>query len=315
MEEIKKTYDIGVIIGRFQIHELHSEHQKVIEHVLDRHDKVIVLLGISQSIHTRRNPLDFVSRKMMLEELYGDNISAILPLHDKKSNHRWAKQVDDKVREVFPMGSAVVYGSRDSFIPFYTPYGSFDCIELEAEKKVSASEIRKSVKNRVLRSKEFRAGMIYAANQTFPFNYATIDVAIFNDDYTKVLLGRKKFEDEFRFVGGFSDVEDQSWEQTVKREATEETGLEVGGLEYVCSRKVEDWRYRGEADRAIMTTFFMAKRIFGAETAQDDIEEVKWFNLNDLKVGELVTEHNHLLKALQEKVNSDAFNEAFSKGH
>ncbi len=305
MEEVTKKYDIGVIIGRFQIHELHSEHQKVIEHVLDRHDKVIVLLGISQSIHTRRNPLDFVSRKMMLEELYGDRISAILPLHDKKSNARWAKQVDTKVREIFPMGSAVLYGSRDSFIPFYTPYGSFNCIELEAEQKVSASEIRKSVKNRALRSKEFRAGMIYAANQTFPFNYATVDVAIFNDDYTKVLLGRKPFEDEFRFVGGFSDVEDQSWEQTVKREAGEETGLEISEPQYVCSRKVEDWRYRGEADRAIMTTFFMAKKIFGGEQPKDDIEEVKWFNLEDLKVGELVKEHNHLLEALKNKLENN----------
>ena len=237
----------------------------------------------------------------MIDELYGDSIGAILPLYDKKDDEIWTKQVDTKVREVYPMGSVVLYGSRDSFIPYYEPYGAFDTCELEPESYVSATEVRNAVKNKALRSKEFRAGMIYAANQTFPFNYATIDVAIFNNDYSKILLGRKAYERKFRFVGGFSDVDDESFEQTAKREAQEETGLEIGDIQYVCSKRVADWRYKGEADRGIITTLFMAKKIFGSEKPNDDIEELRWFNVDELDNITLVDEHQKLIKQLINK--------------
>jgi len=276
MKPVEKQYDIGVIIGRFQIHELHSEHKKLIEYVLERHDKVILFLGVSPAIHTRKNPLDFVSRKRMIEEFYGHRIEAIMPLHDMKFDCQWAKQVDKKIREIFPIGSVVLYGSKDSFIPFYESHGKFDTCELQPDNFISATDVRKAVSNKSLRSKEFRAGMIYAANQTFPLNYATIDVAIFNDDYTKVLLGRKHYE--------------------------EETGLEVDDIQYVSSRKVSDWRYRGEEDRGIITTFFMAKKIFGSEKPSDDIVELKWVDVKKLDKTRLVDEHEHLKKDLINKL-------------
>ena len=57
MEE--KQTDIGVIIGRFQVHELHLAHMALIETVLQNHTKVILFLGTSTAIATRKNPLDF----------------------------------------------------------------------------------------------------------------------------------------------------------------------------------------------------------------------------------------------------------------
>ena len=114
MKPVEKKYDIGVIVGRFQIHELHSEHKKLIEYVLERHDKVIVFLGVSQAIHTRKNPLDYSTRKLMIDELYGHRDIHIQPLHDKKFDSIWAKQIDTKIREIYPIGSAVLYGSKDA---------------------------------------------------------------------------------------------------------------------------------------------------------------------------------------------------------
>lgn len=303
MEKVEKKYDIGVIIGRFQIHELHVAHKRLIEHVLERHDKVIILLGVTQAINTRKDPLDFMSRKVMIEELYGHRVSMILPLHDKKSDNLWAKQIDTLIRGVFPMGSVVLYGSRDSFIPFYQKHGSFDCIELVPETTISATEVRDTVKNKVLRSKEFRAGMIYAANSTFPHNFCTIDVAILNEDKTKVLLGRKPDEIEYRFVGGFSDVGDSELEVTVKREAAEECGLELGDIEYLGSKNINDWRYRGQKDRSIMTVFYMAKKLFGTEKAQDDIAEIRWFDIDTFKLDWMVKGHQSLFEKLKSKLN------------
>lgn len=299
-----KKYDIGVIIGRFQIHELHTEHKKLIEHVLNQHDKVILFLGISQAINTRKNPLDFLSRKVMIEELYGDRISIILPLHNQKSDEVWAQQVDRKIREVLPIGSVLLYGSKDSFIPYYEPHGGFDTCKLEPESMVSASDVREDIKNKVLRSKEFRAGMIYAANSTFPFPYCTIDVAIMNEDETKVLLGRKSYEKKFRFIGGFTDVGDKSLEHTLKRESAEETSLEVADPQYICSRNIDDWRYRGEEDRGIITTFFKAKKIFGGEKPFDDIVELQWFDVSSFNLDNLVEGHIPLFEKLSDNLNN-----------
>jgi len=304
MKIVEKNYDVGVIIGRFQIHELHDAHKGLIEHVIDNHDKVILFLGVSQAINTRKNPLDFLSRKVMIEELYGDKISAILPLYDKKSDAIWAKQVDTKIREITPLGSVVLYGSRDSFIPYYEPHGSFDTRELEPEYIVSATEVRQSVKNKVLRSKEFRAGMIYAANSTFPFNYCTIDVAIMNDDETKVLLGRKAEENKYRFIGGFTDVTDDTLEHTLRRESNEETKLEVGDTHYICSKNINDWRYRGESDRSIMTVFFKAKKIFGSEQPFDDIVALKWFDVEGFNLENMVKGHRSLFENLKNNLNN-----------
>lgn len=301
MMEAKKKYDIGVIIGRFQIHELHPAHKAMIEEVLNRHSKVILFLGVSPTLSTKRNPLDFLSRKVMFEEEYGNRISVILPLNDKKSDHVWSNQVDTKIREVFPIGSVVLYGSRDSFIPHY--HGKFDVIELVPESMVSATEVRQAVSKKVERTKEFRAGVIYACYNSFDLVHPTIDVAIMNDDNTKVLLGRKKDEIEYRFIGGFADVTDESFEQTVKREVAEETGLEVGDIQYIGSAKVRDWRYRSDKERSIMTSFFKATKIFGAEKAADDIAEVKWFTVSELTAKDMVGEHGHLLEKLQKSIN------------
>jgi len=297
-----KTYDIGVIIGRFQIHELHVAHKKLIEHVLENHQKVILFLGVSPAINTRKNPLDFVSRKAMIEEMYGHRITTILPINDKRNDAHWAKEVDGKIREIFPLGSVVLYGSKDSFIPHYEPYGKFDTCELEPETMISATEVREKVKNEVLRSKEFRAGMIYAANSTFPFNYVTIDVAIL-DGNGNVLLGKKPLEKEFRFVGGFTDITDTCFEHTVKREAMEETGLEIGDIQYLSSHRVQDWRYTKEEDRSIITTFFKAKKIFGNEKADDDISELCWFDIKTFKYKEnMVGEHQALFESLKKSL-------------
>ena len=303
MEEVKKKYDIGVIVGRFQIHDLHPEHKKMIDHVLQRHDKAIMFLGCSSVLSTTRNPLDFSARKRMIEEHYSDSFSAILPMYDMKFDEHWSSILDGKIREVFNVGSVVLYGSKDSFIPHYK--GRFDTIELVPDNFVSATDVRNEVKNQVLKSREFRAGVIYGAYNTYPTVYSTIDVAIVNSDFTKVLLGKKEFDDRYRFIGGFVDIKDENLVTTVRREAKEETNLEVDDIRYVSSHKVSDWRYRNEPDRSIMTHFHVAKKIFGQEKAGDDIKWIDWFDINSLTEVDLVGEHYKLLNDLKKYRDRD----------
>ena len=289
-----KTTQHGVIIGRFQTPELHSEHIKLIQYVLDRHEKVILFLGVSPTLANKKHPMDFITRKYMIEEQFGISKLTIMPLSDNKSNEIWSKQLDSKIKEVFPLGSVTIYGSRDSFIPYY--FGVNKTLELQPDVFVSATDIREVASKKVISSSEFRAGIIYSVYNQFPIVYSTVDVAIIKND--EILLGQKLGETQWRFIGGFVDTTDESDEAAAKRETLEETGLEVADLEYVCSMQVEDWRYRGIKDRSIMTRFFKAKYIFGCPTPQDDINALKWFKLTPELENILVEEHKKLFKKL-----------------
>ena len=289
-----KTTQHGVIIGRFQTPELHSEHIKLIQYVLDRHEKVILFLGVSPTLANKKHPMDFITRKYMIEEQFGISKLTIMPLSDNKSNEIWSKQLDSKIKEVFPLGSVTIYGSRDSFIPYY--FGVNKTLELQPDVFVSATDIREVASKKVISSSEFRAGIIYSVYNQFPIVYSTVDVAIIKND--EILLGQKLGETQWRFIGGFVDTTDESDEAAAKRETLEETSLEVADLEYVCSMQVEDWRYRGIKDRSIMTRFFKAKYIFGCPTPQDDINALKWFKLTPELENMLVEEHKKLFKKL-----------------
>ena len=289
-----KTTQHGVIIGRFQTPELHSEHIKLIQYVLDRHEKVILFLGVSPTLANKKHPMDFITRKYMIEEQFGISKLTIMPLSDNKSNEIWSKQLDSKIKEVFPLGSVTIYGSRDSFIPYY--FGVNKTLELQPDVFVSATDIREVASKKVIGSSEFRAGIIYSVYNQFPVVYSTVDVAIIKND--EILLGQKLGETQWRFIGGFVDTTDESDEAAAKRETLEETSLEVADLEYVCSMQVEDWRYRGIKDRSIMTRFFKAKYIFGCPTPQDDINALKWFKLTPELENMLVEEHKKLFKKL-----------------
>ena len=80
-----KTSQHGVVIGRFQTPELHSEHIKLIQYVLDRHEKVILFLGVSPTLANKKHPMDFITRKYMIEEQFGISKLIIMPLSDNKS--------------------------------------------------------------------------------------------------------------------------------------------------------------------------------------------------------------------------------------
>ena len=90
---------------------------------------------------------------------------------------------------------------------------------------------------------------------------------------------------------------------TVKRECQEETGLEIDDIQYVCSKNIDDWRFAKEGDRAITTVFYKAKKIFGGERANDDIVEVKWFDIKTFNTNQMVEGHIYLFEKLKKSLN------------
>lgn len=288
--------EVGVIVARFQTDELTDGHKSLLDFVQKNHQKVIIFLGLSPLVTTINNPLDFQARKQMIEEQYPDIIVGYIK--DINNDEVWSKNLDNNIRDIAQNQTVVLYGSRDSFIPHYK--GKFQTVELEASLNISGTEIRRRIKSNTRPNKDFRAGVIWAAYNRFDTVYSCVDVAIYNDD-GQLLMSRKPFESKWRFIGGFADIDSDSDEQDVKREVQEEAHVEIDDIEYICSKKIKDWRYANERD-CIRTRFFKAKYVYGKPTPDDDIEELKWFNVDELNDGMLVDSHRVLFDRLLDKL-------------
>jgi bifunctional NMN adenylyltransferase/nudix hydrolase len=296
MQDARPQYDVGVIVGRFQVHELHQAHKDLIQHVFDNHEKVIIFLGLSPLPVSFNNPLDFESRKQMILAEFPEAI--VLYCKDTVSDEVWSRKLDEMIGDVLtPTQTVVLYGSRDSFISHYS--GKFPTQELLQETFVSGSTTRREIaRSRARATPEFRAGVIWASQSRFPTAYTTVDVAVLDGTREfKVLLGRKAHEKLFRFLGGFSDPNSETFEADARREVQEEAGVTITDPIYLGSRRVPDWRYRNEPD-CIKTILFKADYLAGRPTPGDDIEEVRWFTIDTLKLTDIVPAHRPLMEML-----------------
>jgi bifunctional NMN adenylyltransferase/nudix hydrolase len=297
-------FEVGVIVARFQVPELHSAHVKLIDTVTGYHKKVILFLGVAPTnTLTKTNPLDFASRKAMIQDKY-PNIS-IIPLRDQRTNELWSYILDNKIGEIYRSSKALLYGGRESFIPHYC--GKNKTIELVGKPAdMSGTQIRDAVAKDIGTTVEFRKGVIHASYVGYPAVYPCVDVISYNEENNTILLGRKENEKEFRFIGGHVDLGDSSLEMAAKREYSEETrGAEIGDLKYVGSAKIADWRH-DNVNSGIISTLFVGKHLFGKAEASDDIVACEWFDMEDLLINyetKIVKEHIELFEKFIEHYN------------
>ena len=101
----------------------------------------------------------------------------------------------------------------------------------------------------------------------------------------KVLLGKKEEDDdhpiggEWHFLGGHIEKGEQ-FEEAVKREVEEETGLEVD-VHQTVDVMTFSWKKDGEKD-SIQVLYHCEAETSDAEP-MDDLEDVEWFEPSELK--------------------------------
>lgn len=299
---VKQLADVAVIVGRYQTFQLHTDQIRMIDEVIKRHSHTIIVLGNSLMRGTIANPLDFRARKTMIQEKFPK--IDILYINDiPKDNTLWSNNLDKLIKENINSNQTVaIYGSKDTFIAKYN--GKFAKFEFEASSFVSADELRRQATSNYTPNEQYRAGIVAAQANRFPTAYQTVDIAIV-DDNGRLLLGRKPNETKWRFIGGFSDPASVSLEADARREAYEETGVEVDGITYLGSMKINDSRYLFEVD-CIKTAFFVGKYVFGRPQGNDDIAEVRWFDIKNLNKNDIGEFHHILVDVLIEKfVNNE----------
>lgn len=285
--------DVGVIVGRFQVDNLHEGHVDLITKIVNSHSKTIIFLGLSPIKCSRNNPLDFEARKQMILARFPDVIVLYIP--DTYSDIDWSNNLDTQIKHITGVNQTIaLYGSRDSFIKYYS--GKYHCIEIEQEIFVSGTDIRKQVSNDVKASENFRKGVIWATMNQYPSCHPTVDIAIIKEG--KILLGKRRTEPFYRLVGGFVEPK-ETLEAAALREAAEETSLKFPNLDplYVKSFVINDWRYRNETNK-ITTSLFVIDTFDGTPKPNDDIDELRWFVLDKSILPSIVEEHKPLLEEL-----------------
>lgn len=293
--------DVGVIVGRFQVDNLHEGHIDLIKSVIKSHSKVIIFLGLSPCKCTVKNPLDFEARKQMILSRFPNVI--VLYILDQYSDVAWSDNLDNQIKNIVgPNQSVMLYGSRDSFIKYYS--GRYSCSELEQNVFASGTDIRKKIANNVVASPEFRKGVIWTVNNQYPKCFPTIDAAVIKvvGGLKYILLGKRKTEPNYRFIGGFVNP-GETFEQTVLREVAEETGLTEFKSQprYLKSFVIDDWRYRSESDK-ITSSLFILEYKDGTPSPNDDIDELRWFPLDESLKSVIVDEHKAMMDYLLQEV-------------
>jgi bifunctional NMN adenylyltransferase/nudix hydrolase len=300
------TKELWVVVARLQWHAIHPWQKKIIDEVSQVSNHLLLCLGVSPlDTKSPNNPLPYESRKQMVEETYVDGWSSISvePIKDVLGNdQQWSKNLDDIIRKYADNYNKVrLYGSRDSFIRYYT--GEYECVELDQYGEHSGTALRQEIAQTPPMNEQQRIGAIWASQQPYSTVYSTVDVAIFNTDFSQIRLARKEHEDKYRFVGWFVDPTDPDRQYAAHRELWEETGIAVDGvkaLKHVWSKRIDDPRYRGSWHTIMTDLFYVQQQRWGRP--QDDIKELQWFDYPTLTKEALMPVHHELFDLLTEKV-------------
>lgn len=303
---------IGVVVGRFQIDRLHTGHDWLLKHILERCDVLCVVLGCTDVKGSKRNPMEFVTRKQMLETwrrecTYRPEIPlVVLPQHDQKSDVVWSKNLDKLLLQTFPGCGICLYGGRDSFLPHYK--GNLSTTQVAVEVQASATDRRQIIGAQSIDNADFRRGIIYSTYNQWPRVFQVVDVALHRGD--KLFLGQRHADEgKLRFFGGFVDQDDADLETAAARELGEEARVSAQNLRYLGSYQVSDYRYKTHDDGVVMTAFFASECPSGqVPDAGDDIDEVvevKWSKDYTKLVKRMVDSHQKMMYRLLSTLEKD----------
>lgn len=276
---------VGVIIGRFQVPELHAGHKRLFAEVAVHADVVVALLGVSPvDGYTAENPLAFNQRRHIVSQAF-PNV-AVFPLYDERTNEEWSLQIDRLVGGAYPDDEheVTLYGGRGSFVDSYKGKYPTKQLKFDPPIPVAGTDNRAAIKQ--ANSPDFYAGQIYALQRQFPHAYPTVDIALVRPvpkNYDEVLLIQRADSGRWCFPGGFVDPTDTCLETAAARELQEETGLVLAngakGLRYLGSARVNDFRYRGSRDK-IVTSFFLGCFFYGHPTPNyNEVQDYQWIDV------------------------------------
>lgn len=156
---------VGVVIGRFQLPQLHEGHLALIVHVMKQTDVACVLVGVGATNLKNMLPYPAVSQMIRREfpATYAKGELQIHPLLDIPGEDlQWSLSIDRFLQALYPQHDIQLWTGRDSFKPHY--HGKYrpvlDWYGFNGE--INGTIARDAIINGdPIDSPVFRAGIIY----------------------------------------------------------------------------------------------------------------------------------------------------------
>jgi bifunctional NMN adenylyltransferase/nudix hydrolase len=303
---------VGIIVGRFQNAFVHEGQQNLINFVLENNDKIVIFIGKSEVINTKKNPLPSNIVKQMVETYMKGITEKEFYIHfinDLNDDNLWSKLLDDMISSLINKSSDItLYGSRDSFLEVYC--GKHKTHYFEPKITLCNTSLREKIT--IEDNQSFRNGLIYASQIKYPTVYATVDIVQYFLLREKIhfVFGRKNNSNRYCLSGGFSDpLYDKSFKGAALRELKEECNISVheNNLHYFDSRLINDFRYKKETDKIITSIFtiHLSNDQIKELKAGDDLKELIFISEDELDNFDIFSDHrliiNDFLKILKNK--------------
>lgn len=269
----QKQHKVGVIVGRFQTPDLHEGHRHLIDMVQNDSETLCVVVGLSAGVPDKRNPMDFTTRELMIKSHYPKAV--VDKIIDQDTDEEWSRALDSIIEAQFPGEEVTLFGSRDSFLKYYT--GKHLGKELPEVANIAATQMREKVKP--IPSADFRAGMIYSAMTHPALSLPAAHVAIRHTTEEKVLLVRTPHQKKWSFPGVSVEVSDMSFESALEQYIQKEFGgIQIGELSYLASSRINDIRYQ-KSPHQVVVALFNTTLLSGTPESK---LEMKWQDSKDL---------------------------------
>jgi bifunctional NMN adenylyltransferase/nudix hydrolase len=296
----------GVVVGRFQVPDLHEGHKKLISIAQVNHKKLIVFIACTIVKGSDKDPLDFDTRAAMVKYQFPSAI--VKPIYDHPCDKKWSQILDGEIYKEAGRSGANLYSSKNGFHKHY--HGDYHVRYIPEIDFYRGTEIREIMGQIVPTSKEGRCGVIYGIVNQYPRIFQVVDMAVIKNDEGKlsVLLGTKKDQEGLRFPGGFVDQTDESLEKAAQREVYEECGgISTDDYEYICSYVIDDWRFKGRPEK-IMSSFFKCKYGWGTyheacNKPDSEFIKLQFYPINKVTLAKMGSQHKKFFSALIENVS------------
>lgn len=137
----------SVVVGRFQIPELHEGHITLLKKAYDESDKnLIVILAITDDIPSLKNPYNVAVRKTIIEDSTLSNkyfVNTYASIKDYESDHVWSHHLDIIIDSLTDKQEVKIYHSRDSIKNHY--FGKYPLVAVKCKGKLCSTEVRNKV--------------------------------------------------------------------------------------------------------------------------------------------------------------------------
>jgi 8-oxo-dGTP diphosphatase len=273
---------IGIVIGRFQVPELHAGHIHLLQTALNENERLVIGVGVARSLNSQ-NILDYGLRKLAIAAAMKTTSGPgkkydLIPILDEVSDLDWSRKLDEQLYQMFRGQEFTLYSGENGFASRYKGRNKVKIIKCPYPTPCG-TDIRKDIYTPNWKKEGFAAGVIHGA-QLFNSPKMAVDFAVFKSN-GEILMGKKQGENKWRLPGGMVDF-NETLEAAAKRELWEECGVADVEPAYVGSFVVGDSRW--PVNERPISALFWGRHAWASPRAGDDLVEVKWVSPNNFDI-------------------------------